>query len=203
MKTLNFRSFVRQLATMTGLVIFMTLMAQAQFTTYKPVIAKSTKFEKAKLIALPKEDCLSFNYKTIRIQRYKGTQYRILDGNHAMFLFPNYGEALKAYRIIKKYKMNSTCFVGRPGPSFKYLKVAGKSPKGSFAGEDCIGFDPNKIKVVCIKGRWKIVQGSHWIFDFNKSEKEARQSYAIIKRYGFTKSCYVGRPNPSFQYLRR
>ncbi|NTV98325.1 MAG: hypothetical protein HGA70_04095, partial [Chlorobiaceae bacterium] len=50
---------------------------------------------------------------------------------------------------------------------------------------------------------WKIVDGSHWVFDFGGKEAEARAAFAIIKKYGFTRSCYVGRPNPSFQYLRK
>jgi hypothetical protein len=41
------------------------------------------------------------------------------------------------------------------------------------------------------------------MFDFNANEGEARQTLAIIKKYGFTRSCFVGRPDPSFTYLRR
>ena len=69
--------------------------------------------------------------------------------------------------------------------------------------EDCIGFNPGNTQVANIQGRWKIVDGSHWMFDFGNKEGEARQAFAIIKKYGFNRSCFVGRPNPSFQYLRR
>lgn len=34
-------------------------------------------------------------------------------------------------------------------------------------------------------------------------EAEARTAFAIIKKYGFTRSCYIGRPNPGFRYLRK
>ena len=30
--------------------------------------------------------------------------------------------------------------------------------------------------------------------------KEAKQIIGILQRYKFTKTCYVGRPGPSFQY---
>ena len=46
-------------------------------------------------------------------------------------------------------------------------------------------------------------KGNHWIFDFETNETEARHAFAIIKMHGFTKSCFVGRPDPSFQYLRK
>jgi len=99
--------------------------------------------------------------------------------------------------------MDSSCFVGRPDPSFRYLLVNGNAPQGSMPGEDCVSFNPNTIEVKNIGGRWKIVDGSHWIFDFGDKESEARTALTIIRKYGFTRSCFVGRPNPSFNYLRK
>jgi len=84
-----------------------------------------------------------------------------------------------------------------------YLLVNGNAPQGSMPGEDCVSFNPNTIEVKNIGGRWKIVDGSHWVFDFNNKENEARTALAIIKKYGFTRSCFVGRPDASFQYLRK
>ena len=52
-------------------------------------------------------------------------------------------------------------------------------------------------------GRWKIVDGDHWMFDFGNKQKEANQALAIIKKHGFTRSCFVGRPGPSFKYMRK
>ncbi len=151
-----------------------------------------------------KEDCISFNYNNIHIKPYTNGQYRIIEGtSHAMFLFPNYAEAKKAYDIIKRYKMNKSCFVGRPGPSLEYMLVNNSAPQGSTSGEDCISFNPNNIQVKKIGGRWKIVDGSHYIFDFGSSYTEAKKSYDIIKKHKFTKTCYVGRPGPSFEYMRK
>ncbi|MBN1929270.1 MAG: hypothetical protein JW764_06990 [Chlorobiaceae bacterium] len=150
-----------------------------------------------------KEDCLSFNPATTTVRNIDG-RWTIADGNHLMFNFgDNKMEALQALKVIKYYRMNSSCFVGRPDPSFEYLLVNGKAPQGSMPGEDCVSFNPNTIEVKNIDGRWKIVDGSHWVFDFGNKEEEARTAFAIIKKYGFTRSCYVGRPDPSFQYLRK
>ncbi|HHE07779.1 MAG TPA: hypothetical protein ENL01_02555 [Chlorobaculum parvum] len=155
------------------------------------------------MIPVVKEDCISFNPATTTLRNIDG-RWTIVDGNHLMF---NFGdkmvEAIKALRIIKHYKMNQSCFVGRPDPSFSYLLVNGQAPQGSMPGEDCVSFNPNTIKVKKINGRWKIVDGNHWVFDFNDKEGEARTAFAIIKKYGFNHSCYVGRPDPSFMYLRK
>jgi hypothetical protein len=150
-----------------------------------------------------REDCLSFNPASTTVRNINGN-WTIADGNHLLFSFGDKrDEALNALKVIKYYRMDSSCFVGRPDPSFRYLLVNGNAPQGSMPGEDCVSFNPNTIEVRKIDGRWKIVDGSHWVFDFNYKESEGRTAYAIIKKYGFTRSCFVGRPDPSFQYLRK
>jgi len=149
------------------------------------------------------EDCLAFNPASTTLKNIDG-RWTIADGDHLLFNFgPNRAEGLQALRIIKYYQMNRSCFVGRPDPSFHYLLVNGNAPQGSMPGEECVSFNPNTIEVKNIGGSWKIVDGTHWVFDFSSKEDEARKAFAIIKKYGFTRSCYVGRPNPSFQYLRK
>ncbi|WP_236143393.1 hypothetical protein [Nostoc sp. CMAA1605] len=112
-------------------------------------------------------------------------------------------EAVKAFRTIRQYKMNKSCFVGRPQPSFQYLLTNNSAPSGAIAGEDCVAFNPGTATVSQINNRWKIVDGNHLMFDFNNNQAEAEQSLAVIKKYNFNRSCFVGRPNPSFSYLRR
>jgi hypothetical protein len=149
------------------------------------------------------EDCVSFNPATTTVRNING-RWTIVDGAHLMFNFGDKkAEAMQALRVIKHYRMNSSCFVGRPDPSFRYLLVNGQAPQGNMPGEDCVSFNPNSIEVKNIGGNWKIVDGSHWLFDFGGKESEARKAFAIIKKYGFTRSCFVGRPDPSFNYLRK
>ena len=130
--------------------------------------------------------------------------WKIVDGSHWMFSFgTKKTEAEQALRVIKHYGMNQSCFVGRPGPSFQYLLRSGTAPAGALAGEDCVSFNPNTAEVKKINNDWKIVDGNHWMFSFGNKEDEARQALAIIKKYGFTRSCFVGRPDPSFTYMRK
>ena len=149
------------------------------------------------------EDCIAFNSSTVGIQQVDG-RWKVVDGSHWLFDFgSDRVSAQKALQVITHYRMNRSCFVGRPAPSFAYLLAKGGVPEGPMAGEDCVAFDPARIRVSKIKDRWKIVDGSHWLFDFGGNETEAREALAIIKRYGFTQSCFVGRPKADFSYLRR
>ena len=147
-----------------------------------------------------KEDCVNINPKNLSIKP-SGRQYLLVDGGHSLKAFPNKAEAYKAMKIIQHYGINQSCFVGRPNPSFTYMLVNGKAPMGNVSGDDCIGFNPKTITLKKINNSWKIVDGSHWMFDFGTNYTEAKQAFLIIKKYGFTQSCFVGRPNPSLQYL--
>ncbi|NJO63198.1 MAG: hypothetical protein HC836_34755 [Richelia sp. RM2_1_2] len=151
-----------------------------------------------------KEDCLAFNPNNIAVKKVNNS-WKIIEGsNHWMFDFGNKrDEALSAYKTIKHYGMNKSCFVGRPDPSFKYLLVNNRAPVGSLQGEDCVAFDPNRTTVRNVNGRWTIVDGNHLMFNFGSNKDEALESLKIIKKYNFTRSCFVGRPDPSFSYLRR
>ena len=67
--------------------------------------------------------------------------------------------------------------------------------------EDCIGFNPANVQAKNIGGRWKVVDGDHWILDFNTKEAEAKKARDVIKFYGMTSICFVGRPSPTGKQL--
>jgi hypothetical protein len=150
------------------------------------------------------EDCIAFNPDNTAVQNVNGRWTIVENGNHLMFNFEGDREkAEQSLRTIKRYRMNQSCFVGRPQPSFQYLLVNQAAPVGAMRGEDCIPFNPVTTKVSRINNRWKIVDGNHWMFDFEGNQAEAERSLSVIQKYGFNQSCYVGRPNAKFSYLRR
>ena len=148
-------------------------------------------------------DCVSFDPATVSIHKEKG-KWKIIEGDHWLFDFgPNRAAAHQSLNVIRHYRMDRTCFVGRPDPLFSYMLAKGGSPSGAMAGEDCVAFDPKTIRVSKLQGSWKIVSGRRWLFDFGQNQTEAQQAIAVIRRYGFSQSCFVGRPNADFTYLRR
>jgi hypothetical protein len=150
-----------------------------------------------------KEDCICFNPAKATVVK-KNNRWKIVDGGSWLFDFgSNKTEAAKALNIIKHYSMNQSCYVGRPDPSFQYMLARGKASKGALGGQDCLKFNLNNSQVKKINNRWKIVDGNSWLFDFGNKKDEAVQAFNIIKKYGFSYSCYVGRPDPSFKYLRK
>lgn len=69
--------------------------------------------------------------------------------------------------------------------------------------QDCIGHDLSNLRLVNRGGTggWTITDGRSLMFAFGNKRAEAEQALAIIRRHGFTRTCYIGRPNASMQYL--
>ncbi|WP_372678681.1 hypothetical protein [Desulfosarcina sp.] len=150
-----------------------------------------------------KADCVRFDPAALCVRQVNG-RWKIVDAEHWLLDFgPNQAAADQSLKVIRHYRMDRACFVGRPNPLFSYMLAKGGSPSGAIAGEDCVDFDPKTVAVSNIQGRWKIVSGRRWLFDFGPAQTEARQALSVIRRYRFSRSCFVGRPDADFSYLRR
>ena len=144
------------------------------------------------------EDCIPIMDVTVA---FVDGRWRIVQGDVWLLDFgDSEEEAEMALSIIQYYGFNNMCFVGRPDASMIYWLIDGRSPQGSFSGEDCIPF--MNVTVAFVDGSWKIVQGDIWLLDFGDSEEEARIALSIIQKYGFSYQCFVGRANASMEYYR-
>lgn len=93
---------------------------------------------------------------------------------------------------------------GRSGGSVTKRRINFSAAATQLApAEDCIGHNLSSLSVTDRGGTggWTITDGSSLMFAFGAARSEAESALAIIRRHGFTKTCYVGRPGPSMQYL--
>lgn len=148
-----------------------------------------------------KEDCISFNPANVTVKQ-SGSIWLVVDGTHSMFSAPNKAEADLIVKIIKFYGVNKSCFVGRPDPSFMYLLKGTASPVGAMAGEDGIGFNPATLTIASEGSQWVMKSSTSRMFMF-PNKTEADMTLSLIKKYGFNVTGYVGRPDPSLQYMRK
>jgi hypothetical protein len=148
-------------------------------------------------------DCIFFDPATTSIQQIGGN-WTMADGARLIF---NFGldkiEAQNALAIIKHYKMDRSCFMGRPRPLFHYMLTGDSSPEGPLSGEDCRSLKLADLQVQEMKGTWKIAEGNTPLFDFGTDKAEANKVLAFIRKYGFTHSCMMARGRLDFLYLRK
>ena len=149
-----------------------------------------------------REDCLPHDARLAEAAP-DGGRWLLRAGRSRLATFDTREQATLAATVMRRYGTTERCFVGRPDPSFQYLLADGAAPQGAIDGEDCLPFDPARAAVSQEQGRWKIVDGRSWVFDFDQNEQEARDALTIIRHYGFDRTCYVGRPNPGLAYMRR
>lgn len=137
------------------------------------------------------EDCISFDWRDVLAQDSGG--WRVMNGALPMLSYGGDGAgANRAAEIIRHYRFNAQCFIGRPGPSMRYWRRGGKVPSGGYPGEDCKNNNPDSTQARFVAGEWKLVDGGHWMLSFGSNEAEARQAEEIVHRYNLNRQCWVG-----------
>ena len=150
-----------------------------------------------------REDCLPFNLDHVKVE-FIGGEFKIVDGGHWMFGFGGAEQqAQRALEVIRFYKMDSSCFAGRPHAPMNYLLASGKAPVGSMPEEQCKPFDTSGIVLSQNGVFWKMLSGTEVLFDFGTKEFGAKQAIFAQYRYQFTHRCIVGPAGASFRYMRR
>lgn len=152
-------------------------------------------------VATP-DDCLAIRPNSVQVQHVAGS-WKIVDGDQWVLDFGAVqANAVRAKTLIVHYGFDRICFVGRPHPPMMYFTVNDHAPSGPIAGEDAIAFDLAGVVAQEIVGSWIVTDGVSRMLDFGASKTNALHAVTIIKRYGFTHQCFVGRPNPPMMYFR-
>lgn len=66
--------------------------------------------------------------------------------------------------------------------------------------EDCVALNPNNLTIQAGGGGFTIVDGSHALYRFDNLA-DAKRGVQVLQAYDVTRSCFVGRPNPSMKYV--
>ena len=148
------------------------------------------------------EDCVGFDPEGVEVQEF-GDRYRLVEGSHAIKVFDERSEAERAVAVLRRYRAEQRCFVGRPGPSLAYLLTRGRSPIGSLEGELCTAVDADGTTIDRVGERWQLASGET-VLDRFPDRQEAETAAEILRTHRFRYHCTIGGPNePSFEYFRR
>jgi 2-haloalkanoic acid dehalogenase type II len=148
------------------------------------------------------DDCLAIDPNRVQVKQVAGHWKVVAGGDWLLDFGTVQNNANRAKDIIAHYKLDRICYVGRPNPPMMYFTANGKAPSGAMVGEDAVAFDLAGIVAQQLGGSWIVTDGSSRLLDFGNSEANALHAVTLIKRYGFTHQCFVGRPNAPMMYFR-
>lgn len=149
------------------------------------------------------EDCLRVQPHALRVRQLSGG-WTVVDGSDLLLDFgPSRANADRAKDVIHFYGLDRICYVGRPNPPMMYFTTKSRAPAGPMPGEDAIAFDLARIRADQLAGDWIVTDGTSRLLDFGPSQFNALHAVAIIRNYGFTHQCFVGRPDAPMMYFRK
>jgi 2-haloacid dehalogenase len=149
------------------------------------------------------DDCLPLDPHALHVRQIGG-QWTVVDGDQQVLAFgASSANAERAKAVIVHYGFDRICFVGRPNAPMMYFTIGGSGPAGAMPGEDSVAFDLAGVVAQQVAGSWIVTDGATRMLDFGTSKANAVHAVTIIKRYGFTHQCFVGRPNAPMMYFRK
>ena len=138
------------------------------------------------------EDCIAINWRDVGVQG----KASVVAGADKQIEIINFdgdrNAAERAVEIIRHYRFDQQCFIGRPDPSMMYWKRRSGVPAGGYPGETCFGVNPDTARAKLVAGEWRLVDGNHWLLTFGTNEREARAAAEIVQRYRINRQCSVG-----------
>ncbi|ARC90651.1 PASTA domain-containing protein [Rhodovulum sp. MB263] len=159
------------------------------------------------------EDCIRHDPGRIAAKQIGG-RWKIVEGSHWMLDFGTDGDsAKKALAVLQAYGADRICYVSRPQPPMMYILNGDSAPAATAATrqrlaaagigrEDCIGFDPATLDLESGGSGVTLVSDRSRMILFRNMD-EAKTALRVIRKHGFTRQCFVGRPNPEFRYFLR
>jgi hypothetical protein len=97
----------------------------------------------------------------------------------------------------------------RPGGSLSKNRIDLGAAAQTICGDGCNDQVDHNLANLRLKSsgwwfwkKWWIVDGSHLLFYFGNNRSEAQLSLDVINKFGFTNTCYIGRPDASMQFLK-
>ncbi len=106
-------------------------------------------------------------------------------------------DARQALRLIRDLRLNQRGVIGGPTPSVEYWLSDGKPPQGSSSGLRVLPIDGASLRVEQAEGQWVLRDDRRVLFGFGSKEADARQSLAVVKKYGFNQVGTVGAGAPA------
>ena len=181
---------------------------------------KKTTYKKASLLV--EDNCTTIGVLTI--EKGSNDVWELKNNEEHLYYYPNNEEAVNTKVVLDHYQASQVCICGdgsytdSEGEEIARSNIMqyqltedytgiGNNEMNSYSNpnEDCLPFNPKKLVArKSLDGDWYLIERpGHSMFSFGKNEEACKDALSVIKKYEFNQSCFIGRANASFSYLKR
>lgn len=199
---------------------FFMKIVNALFILIICISCSKTTYRQASLLV--EDNCLLIGDLSINLN--SDSIWELTNNEEIIYYFPNKQEANVTLNIMLHYQTTQLCQCGegyytdnkgKENPFNNMMQYQltedytglGNNEINSYENsiEDCLPFDPKKLVArKNLDGNWYLIERpGHSMFGFGKDEESCKNALSVIKKYEFNQSCFIGRANASFNYLKR
>jgi hypothetical protein len=141
-----------------------------------------------------------FENSALRL-KLEGGSWQLWGGSQLLKDFgPSPAEAREALQLFRDLRVNAR---GSIGGVFEYWLTDDAAPSSITRYRQVVAFDPASLRVEALSGQWVLRDAHVILYNFGRSESDARQALAVCRQFGFNELGYVGHPTPALKYLLR
>jgi subtilisin family serine protease len=145
----------------------------------------------------PAEDCIAYDPRNLRVVAVVNKGYKIVDGDHVLFMLSDRDDAHQLLNIAKQY--TATCFIGRDNrrpDRERYIAHYFKGNSGirtTVTREDCIAYSPGALQIRNEGSQgWLLTDGRSRMVMLD-DQRDADAALDVARQH--RAQCFVGRGN--------
>lgn len=137
-------------------------------------------------------DRTPFDYRQVQLRQDHGA-WKLAAGS---FVVADFGGDERAARLglsaMQYYRFTERCSVGAAPERFSYLLTGGQAPRGTMFGVEGQSFQPERLEVRQVEGRWAVCAGDELLVKLGERQEDARQVLEKMRKLQCDRLCRLG-----------
>ena len=110
-------------------------------------------------------------------------------------------DAREALRAVRELHVDEWVSLGGPRPVVEYGLRNGRATVAAAVARAVVPIDRKTVRAESVKGTWVLRDDETLLFNFGLSRADAEQAAAVVRKYGFDRVAFIGRPEPRMAFL--
>ncbi len=137
-------------------------------------------------------DRTPFDYRQVRLLQDHG-DWKLAAGSYVVADFGgDENSARLGLSAMQYYRFTEQCSVGAAPERFSYLLAGGQAPRGTMFGVYGQSFQPERLELRQIEGRWAVCAGDETLVKMGERQEDAWQVLQTMRRLQCDRLCRLG-----------